>query len=215
MVDLETTADKHGYMVTPTNRGALLMPKWDVVREGSRPSRTGAGGMGPPRPAAFGTKFVGPMPGEVQTPAQLLRDFERNKGAEDIQRVFPGSETMKAGQEGFYQGKALTDERWKGLGVTTARVLRAFARAPKKIADDLSASQEVRERTLKMRDIDQKAADEGGAQIREDLQKMREFFGVENYEKVVELVRQGMKVPAAMALLGFSLKGMAAEPERR
>jgi hypothetical protein len=47
------------------------------------------------------------------------------------------------------------------------------------------------------------------------LQKTREFFGEENYEKVVELVRQGMKVPAAMALLGFSLKGMAAEPERR
>lgn len=179
MQALEAAAGKHGYDITATSRGALLMPRED----------------------------------DAAKVAKALREFRKNGGAADIEAALPGSTVKQAAQEGFYL-PALVDERYAGKGVSTARVLRDLAAAPPKVARDLSASREVRDRTQALRRVDQEAA-AGGAKVREDLQKTREFFSDQDYEKVVALIRKGMKPAAAMAAAGFSLQGMAAEEPPR
>lgn len=43
--------------------------------------------------------------------------------------------------------------------------------------------------------------------------KQEKFFSEENWNKVVQLIRQGMTPAAAVGTLGLSLEGMAAEKE--
>jgi hypothetical protein len=55
------------------------------------------------------------------------------------------------------------------------------------------------------------ARDAGQPGTRADVQKMRDFFANENWQPVVDLIRKGYKPAAAMAALGYSMQGMAAE----
>ena len=58
-------------------------------------------------------------------------------------------------------------------------LLRDLARAPPKVAQDLSASAEVRKGTLDLRDFDREAAG-CGATIREDCRRRANFSGRRN-----------------------------------
>jgi hypothetical protein len=119
---------------------------------------------------------------------------------------------VPAGTEGFYRD-VVPEEAQMGKGIATGRVIKQLARAPAGVSRGLSKSDEVRETIRQLRREDEAARSLHGAKVSDPLQKSRDFFSNEDYNKVVELVRKGIRVPAAMSALGFSLKGMAAEPD--
>jgi DNA-binding MurR/RpiR family transcriptional regulator len=83
-------------------------------------------------------------------------------------------------------------------------MLEQFAKGNPTISRNLSESPAVRSqiRQQMLRDPS-----------RADLQKTRQFMSEADWAKAVELMRQGMKPAAALAALGYSLSGMAAEQQ--
>lgn len=145
--------------------------------------------------------------------ANLTNKVLKQKGKE-LQEAFP-SQILKAKQNTVYEaglgkfnkeGKIIPTK--PGSGEATANVLRKFADQPPAVAQNISESESVR-------DIINKhiARDNEYATARADLQKTRKFFSEENWNKVVQLIRQGMTPAAAVGTLGLSLEGMAAEKE--
>lgn len=150
---------------------------------------------------------------DLNNNANLTNKVLKQKGKE-LQEAFP-SQILKAKQNTVYEaglgkfnkeGKIIPTK--PGSGEATANVLRKFADQPPAVAQNISESESVR-------DIINKhiARDNEYATARADLQKTRKFFSEENWNKVVQLIRQGMTPAAAVGTLGLSLEGMAAEKE--
>jgi hypothetical protein len=146
---------------------------------------------------------------------QMFTGFEENprrtanilKRAEaDIAAALPGSKGFTASaNEGAYVPAMSTAEE-AGKGIATSRVLETMAAAPEQVALNVSESEAVRKalRAKTARDAQMPGA-------REDVQRMREFFSEKDWAPVAALIRKGMKPAAAMAALGYSLEGLAAE----
>ena len=115
-------------------------------------------------------------------------------------------EGVPSAREGFYESVS-APEALAGRGIATGRVLgQAGRRTPAEAVRGVSESEAVR------RVIREKIArDAGQPGTRADVQKMRDFFANENWQPVVDLIRKGYKPAAAMAALGYSMQGMAAE----
>lgn len=96
-----------------------------------------------------------------------------------------------------------------GSGEATAAVLQEFANTPAEAVTRLSESESVRD--IIKRKI---ARDEAMGSARADLQKTREFFGNENWDRAIKLIRQGLSPAAALSALGLSLEGMASERDQ-
>ena len=153
---------------------------------------------------------------EKGTPRQataLMKKF-----GEQLQQVSGGKARSAAydGTRGFYE-PALA--KWgddglvptvPGSGEATASVLQEFTNSPQEVARKLSESERVRGVIGK-----KMARDSKYESARSDVQKTREFFRDADWQKAVELIRQGMAPAAAVASLGYSLNGMAAEDPSR
>jgi hypothetical protein len=178
---LEAIANKYGYDVTATSRGALLMPMWE----------------------------------HALSEQQRLRGLRKGGGAgmREVEAAFPGSRAQPAGREGFYED-VTPPEAEMGKGIGTTRVIEQLAKAPPEVSRGLSESDEVRRAIKELIKADAEAQGKG-AKVSEAIQKSRRWLAGEDFNRVVELVRGGMKVPAAMALLGYSLAGMAADDAPR
>lgn len=125
----------------------------------------------------------------------------------DLEKALPNSLLRKADNEGFYI-PAMSSAEEAGQGVATTRALQAFADAPEALASNVGESESVR------KIIEQKIArDEARGNARPDIQKMRKFFSEADWPRAVQLMRKGLKPAAALAALGYSLEGMAAEEE--
>jgi len=101
-----------------------------------------------------------------------------------------------------------------GQGIVTRRFLRRAAQSPEESVLGLSESPAVRQSIKGTIERDLKLAAQGEP-IREDVQKTRRFLAEADWGKAVDLIRKGMTPAAALAALGYSLSGMAAEEERR
>ena len=122
---------------------------------------------------------------------------------EELERAMPGGNPMQAAIEDVtVQG--ISPASQAGQGKATAAMLRKMADAPEKVALDLSESPAVRGH-LKSRI---------GTAKREDLKKTLSFLSDADWNKAVKMIRGGMKPAAAVAALGYSLQGMAAEDEQ-
>lgn len=122
-----------------------------------------------------------------------------------LQAAMPGADLVKSDYEGLYV-PAMSSAEEAGQGVATTRALQAFADAPDAVARNVGESESVR------KIIEQKIArDEAMGGARPDIQKMRQFFSKADWPRAVEMMRKGMKPAAALAALGYSLQGMAAE----
>jgi hypothetical protein len=122
----------------------------------------------------------------------------------------PDANIEKAANEGFYE-PTFREASEAGQGVTTTRILNAMAEAPEELARNVSESEAVRGRIRTKTE-----RDAPHPQTAQDLQKMRKFFSDEDWNAVVQYMRKTKKpAAAAMAALGFSLEGMAAEQEQK
>jgi hypothetical protein len=171
-------------------------------------------------------KIVNILKGTNLTPASnsrgvSLMDFSGNtkltnkvmkKKAEELNEAYP-SKALKATRQSVYEpglgkfndeGDIIPTE--PGSGEATAAVLSRLAKAPPEVARKISESESIRN-IIK----EKIARDNELALARPDLQKTRKFFSDENWNKVVELIRQGMAPAAAVSSLGLSLEGMAKE----
>ena len=128
---------------------------------------------------------------------------------EGLEAAMPGSTPQKAAYEGIYE-PGVSAATHAGQGKATARTLGRFAAAPEALAKNIGESDEVRSLIrAKM------ARDEALGGGRADIQATRKFFSEADWPKAVEMMRKGMKPAAALAAMGYSLKGMAAEEEQR
>lgn len=95
-----------------------------------------------------------------------------------------------------------------GSGEATVQALRRYEGTPR-LAERQANNPEI-DAAIKARI----ARDElSGAPIREDLQRTREFLSEADWSKAVKLMKKGMSPAAAIASLGYSLSGMAAEEQ--
>lgn len=120
-----------------------------------------------------------------------------------LQDIVPDARLEQSAHEGAYvKGMGPVE----GSGGYTARALRHMTEMSPHAVQNLGESEGVRAaiRAKMLRD-------EGHPLTRADLQKTRQFFSEADWPKAVELMRQGMKPAAALAALGYSLSGMAAE----
>lgn len=141
----------------------------------------------------------------------LTNKVMKEKAAE-ISAAYP-SKALKATRQSVYEpglgklgpeGEILPTT--PGSGEATAALLNRLSEAPPEVARKISESESVRDI------IKQKIArDNELALARPDVQKTRKFFSEANWNKVVELIRQGASPAAALGALGFSLEGMAKE----
>lgn len=92
----------------------------------------------------------------------------------------------------------------QGTGQYTAAMLEELAKTTPHASANLSESPAVRSqiRQQMLRDA-----------TRADLQKTRQFMSDADWAKAVEMIRNGVKPAAAVAALGYSLSGMAAEQQ--
>ena len=144
----------------------------------------------------------------------LTNKVMKQKAAE-INAAYP-SKALKATRQSVYEpglgkfgpeGEILPTT--PGSGEATAALLNRLSEAPPEVARKISESESVRDI------IKQKIArDNELALARPDVQKTRKFFSEANWNKVVELIRQGMAPAAALGTLGFSLEGMAKEKDQ-
>ena len=125
---------------------------------------------------------------------------------DELRAAVPDARVLPSAHEGAYV-KGLGPVQ--GSGGYTARMLRNMTDLPQHAVSNISESPDVRSaiRSKMLRD-------EGSAFTRADLQKTREFLSDADWAKAVNLIRQGMKPAAAVAALGYSLSGMAAEPQQ-
>jgi len=141
----------------------------------------------------------------------LTNKVMKEKAAE-ISAAYP-SKALKATRQSVYEpglgklgpeGEILPTT--PGSGEATAALLNRLSEAPPEVARKISESESVRDI------IKQKIArDNELALARPDVQKTRKFFSEANWNKVVDLIRQGASPAAALGALGFSLEGMAKE----
>jgi len=141
----------------------------------------------------------------------LTNKVMKEKAAE-LSAAYP-SKALKATRQSVYEpglgklgpeGEILPTT--PGSGEATAALLNRLSEAPPEVARKISESESVRDI------IKQKIArDNELALARPDVQKTRKFFSEANWNKVVELIRQGASPAAALGALGFSLEGMAKE----
>ena len=147
------------------------------------------------------------MPTATPRGVQLL-NFGDAKAARDLpmdelRAAVPDAEVLPSAHEGAYV-KGLGPVQ--GSGGYTARMLRRMTEMPQHAVANLSESPDVRSAiSAKM------LRDAPSDLTRADLQKTREFLSEADWAKAVQLIRQGMKPAAAVAALGYSLSGMAAE----
>lgn len=146
--------------------------------------------------------------------ANLTNKLLKEKGAA-LKEAYP-SEILKSRNQSVYEaGLGKFDDEGNliptkpGSGEATAAVLERFAEAPPEVARKISESESVRD--IIKRKI---ARDEAMGSARADLQKTREFFGGENWDRAIQLIRQGMTPAAALSALGLSLEGMASERDQ-
>lgn len=144
------------------------------------------------------------------TPKQVTDLRER------ILKVLPDAKVDRAGLDSTYV-PAMT--RWDdeagdmvpttpGSGEATVQALRRYEETPR------LAERQANNPELNAAIQARMARDElSGAPIREDLQRTREFFSEADWSRAVKLMKQGMSPAAAIASLGYSLSGMAAENE--
>jgi hypothetical protein len=90
----------------------------------------------------------------------------------------------------------------EGTGGYTARALRRFTGVPDVVSENLGASPDVRKAIAGLEDTG-----------RADLAKTRAFFSEADWPKAVKLMKKGMTPAAALAALGYSITGMAAEEQ--
>jgi len=148
-------------------------------------------------------------PGNREAVVKLLRKMQSQ-----IDDAFPGATRMAADNEGVYvPGLAKYDPELDkmvptvpGSGEATAAQMQRFADAPPEVARGMSESEEIRSLIKQKIDRDRSM---GGD--RPDIQKTRQFFAEADWQKAVDLVRKGAKPAAAIAALGYSLQGMAAQ----
>jgi hypothetical protein len=149
---------------------------------------------------------------------QMFTGFEDNprrvantllRAEPQLTEALPGSRGLvSSANEGTYV-PAMSSAEEAGQGIATTRVLEAMANAPEQVALNVSESEAVR-KALREK-IARDAALPGA---REDIAKMRQFFSEADWPQAVALMRKGMKPAAALAALGYSLEGMAAENEQ-
>lgn len=146
-------------------------------------------------------------------PADLQRVM-RGKGA-GIGQVLPGARRQAAlnatpvyvpgigkwGPDGIEATAPFSGEATMGL-------LDELAGAPPEVARKLSESEQVR--SIIRQKISRDAALPGA---RQDIQNMRHLFAEGDWNKIVEMIRGGMKPAAALAALGYSVNSLAAEDE--
>lgn len=126
--------------------------------------------------------------------------------------LLPGSRPMKAySNSGYVPGIG----KWGDEGIeptvpysgeATIGLLERAAAANPEVARKLSESESVRKIIR-----EKMARDEALGGARGDIQETRRFLAEANWNKAVELVRQGMAPAAALAALGFSANAMADE----
>lgn len=174
-------------------------------------------------------KIVNILKGSHLSPASnsrgvALMDFSGNpnltnkfikQNAAALNEIYP-STLQKATLQSVYEpGLGKFDEDFNivptkpGSGEATAAVLERFAQENPEVARKISESESVRN-IIK----EKIARDNELALARPDLQKTRKFFSESDWNKVVELIRQGMTPAAAVGTLGLSLEGMASEKGR-
>jgi hypothetical protein len=181
-----------GLDATATNRGVLLMNTLDPEVP-----------MGPPRP---GMKDIDPE----KFKAKVKRDAQKAalKRSPQLAEAFPGAKPPeKAAFEGFYN-EAISPAERAGQGEATQRVLDKYVKAPPVLARNVSESDEVRR--IINQHIDRDVPFTG----RPDIEQTRKFFRDKDWSKVVDMIRAGAKPAAAMAAVGASFEGMAAENPR-
>jgi hypothetical protein len=127
--------------------------------------------------------------------------------SEALRAALPGSELKKAAFESLYEPAISTAEE-AGQGIATTRALQAFADAPDEAALAIGESEGVRKAIR-----EKIARDAGAAGTREDIQKTRQFFSEADWPRAVAMMKKGMTPAAALAALGYSMTGMAAENE--
>ena len=129
------------------------------------------------------------------------------KQSDALRAALPGSELQKADFESLYEPAISTAEE-AGQGIATTRALQAFADAPDEAALAIGESEGVRKAIR-----EKIARDTGAAGTREDIQKTRQFFSEADWPRAVAMMKKGMTPAAALAALGYSMSGMAAENE--
>ena len=123
-----------------------------------------------------------------------------NKLAPKIQEIFPSS-AMKAINTLDYQ-PGVTANRF--TGEATSGFLEQAAKENPAIALNLSESEAIRN---KIRGNIQRDAD--FVDFPKDIQNARNFLAEADWQKAVEMIRQGVKPAAALATMGYSLSSMA------
>jgi hypothetical protein len=179
-------------------------PSADELRRLTETLRDTGMGVTPTNRGALVMDFSG-----TTGPQRLLMKAGKKGRADELAAAYPGATPTQAAYEGVYV-PGVTPASEAGQGIATARALQRFADAPPELGRNVSESPEVRNL------IDQKIARDaalGGA--RPDIQATREFFKRADWNRAVELMRQGMKPAAALGALGYSLQGMAAEQPQR
>ena len=165
-----------------------------------------------------------PNADELKALTEMLRGTEHgvtptNRGAlvmnfggkmpKGLEAAMPGATARKAAYEGVYE-PGVSPASEAGQGTATARTLQRFADAPPEVARNVGESDEIR--ALIRKKIERDEALGGG---RRDIQNTRNFMAESDWPRAVEMIRKGMKPAAAVAALGYSLQGMAAEDQQR
>lgn len=98
-------------------------------------------------------------------------------------------------------------------GIATRRFLRRAAQTPEATVQGVSESEGVRRAIEGVIARDEARAAQG-APMRADIQKTRKFLAEADWGKAVDLIRKGATPAAAVAALGYSLSGMAADEQK-
>lgn len=139
----------------------------------------------------------------------LVMNFGDKPVPKGLEQAMPGAVPKKAAYEGAYV-EGVSPAAEAGQGKATAAALERFAGAPEALARNVSESDEVR-RLIR----EKMARDERMGGARPDIQQTRKFLSEADWSKAVDMIRKGAKPAAAVAALGYSLQGMAAEDRQR
>lgn len=163
--------------------------------------------------ATASSKGIGIIPMNPSTPARKLKNVL--KDVESIlKREFPDANILKAKPDTIFTPGA---SKWQGddlvktpefSGEVTQAVLEEFAKSHPDVAKNISENEGVRRVIGNI-----VKRDEAYPSSREDIQNMRKFFRDADWNKVVELMRQGVPIGTALAVMGYSLSALAEEPD--
>jgi hypothetical protein len=151
------------------------------------------------------------------TSAQVRARVEKGLGSlldsDQGASLFPGATVESARGNAIY-GPALSERGPNGQlvptppgsGRVTTGLLEALAEMPDRAAQNL-ATDELTRRTF----AGKHARDQGHPLTREDLQRTRQFFTEADWGRALQMIRKGATPTAALAALGYSAIGMAAD----